>query len=147
MLQVPQPLLPPGVLPDPTADAPGEADTVAAPAAAAAVPTTLTFDLASDPGALGLYWGKMQHVVAHNATSRGVSTTKRPLGRCFPFDRAPEVGVAAVDRCTLCLASAAPRPLEAPHVWCLAEESLRACLVSAPACAVPRRQPELPCQT
>ncbi|KAL4440566.1 hypothetical protein ABPG75_003567 [Micractinium tetrahymenae] len=113
VLQVPAPgPPPPQVIPVGTAGTAGaaregspsgEAGGVATPApgaplapaaaAAAAGRLTLTFDLASGPDALGLYWGKMQHVVAHHATSRGVSTTKRALGRCFPFDRAPEATV------------------------------------------------------
>lgn len=84
-LQVPEAR--PGALPAAAAGAAGEGP-------AAFDRRTLTFDLAADPGALTVYWGKMQHAVAHHATSRGVSTTKRPLGRCFPFDRAPEVGAA-----------------------------------------------------
>lgn len=61
-------------------------------AAAAAAVSTTTFDF-SAPGSLAAYWAHLHFISGRHGTVRAV-TAADPLGRCFPFDRAPEVGIA-----------------------------------------------------
>ena len=53
-------------------------------------PATTSFDL-TGPGALAAYWAHLQYLATRLGCGRTVSAGD-PLGACFPFDRAPEVG-------------------------------------------------------
>ena len=63
----------------------------AADLAAAPAPQTSSFDVEAR-GGLAAYWSHLQFLVSRYGTFRAASSASDPLGACFPFDRAPEVG-------------------------------------------------------
>lgn len=85
-------------------------------APAAPAPATSSFDLAS-PGGLERYWAHLHFVVSRHGIAKAV-TSRDALGRCFPFDRAPEVRPLCLRWCLLLFALLCQGPALAPWPVC-----------------------------